>query len=347
MTGTVVTHTPAVARLRDIALACGRAAALRAAVELSIAEALGDTPTNLIDLATLVGAPPETLARLLRALICHGVFAQDDDGCYVHTDASRLLREDEPGSIKYIVLWSTEPWTWELWPHLADAIRTRDTMFTTLHGKDFFPYLHSAAPESAAVMDRAMMQSSTMSVEAIVDSLDLSGARSVADVAGGRGHVLAALLERHPGLNGTLVDLPNALRNVDERLRAGGKLASRVTVVPADARDDIPPGMDVYLLKSILDWDDESTVKTLRNVVRAAGPGGRVYLVENLIDENLQPEFSTTMDLLLLLNVGGGKHTLDGLTELIRRAGLRVDAARPVDTYLHLVECTVPAAAAE
>ncbi|WP_450097537.1 methyltransferase [Spongiactinospora rosea] len=327
--------------MRELMLAAAYAAAVRAAVRLGLADAVGDTPAAVEDVARTVGAEPGALRRLLRALAARGVFTEQDDGRYAHTELSRSLREDAPRGIKYNVLWSTEPWTWEVWPRLDEAVRTGKSVFLDLHGKDFFDYLHADAPESAEVFDRAMTQSSGLSARAIADTLDLSGAHTVADIAGGQGLVLATLLERHPTLNGVLLDLPEVVANADGRLRDGGALAARARLVPGDCRMEIPVRADVYILKNILEWDDESTVRTLRNVAAAAPPGARVIVIENLVDGSPEMSFTTAMDLLLLLNVGGKKHTRDGLVALAGEAGLRVLRVEPVNSYLHLIESIV------
>jgi hypothetical protein len=49
------------------------------------------------------------------------------------------------------------------------------------------------------------------------------------------------------------------------------------------------------------------------------------------------------MDLLLLLNVGGAKHTTESLTGRLTEAGLVIDDVRPVNPYLHAFDCTIPA----
>ena len=320
-----------VIQLRELGLAAAGAAAVRAAARLGLADALGEEPAGAAELARAVNADPDTLQRLLRALACYGVFAEQPDGRYVHTGASRLLREDTPRSLKDMVLWGTEPWTWELWGHLDEAVRTGKAVFPELHGMDFFDHLHAHSPESAAVFDRAMTQSSRLSALALADRLDLGGVGTVVDIAGGQGHVLATLLERNPGLRGTLLDLPEVVSGADARLQPGGALAGRATV-----------RADLYIIKNILEWDDESTVLTLRNVVRAAAPGSRVIVVENLVDGSPELRFTTAMDLLLLLNVGGRKHTRAGLVSLIEEAGLTRAEVRPVNSYLHLVESVVP-----
>ncbi|MGC0416531.1 methyltransferase [Embleya sp. AB8] len=345
MTDTEVTRpaqaVSAATRLRELAFGAMSAGALRAALRLGLPDALGDEPATVEELATEVSAHPGALHRLLRALACQGVFAEEPDGRYAHTDASLLLRADAPRSMRDVALWSTEPWTWQAWPHLDRAVRTGTSVFPELHGKQFFDYLHEDAPESAAALDRAMTQSSRQSAQDVTAALDLTDVDSVADIGGGQGLVLATLLEHNPTLRGTLLDLPGVVATADPRLRAGGELASRARLVGGDCRVDIPIRADLYLVKNILEWDDDSTRRTLHNIASAAGPGARVVVIENLVDETASMRFTAAMDLLLLLNVGGRKHTRDSLLTLIEQAGLRCRDVRTVNPSLHLFECTV------
>ncbi|MFD7462075.1 MULTISPECIES: methyltransferase [unclassified Streptomyces] len=333
-------------RLRELAFGAACAAALRAAARLGVADALGDSPMPVEDIAKAVKTEPRPLRRLLRALSCYGVFTEQRDGTFAHTDMSRLLREDDPNSLRYITLWCTEPWTWDAWPQLDEAVRTGRNVVEGLYGKEFFTYLNEDAPESADVFNRAMTTSSMQSARDVAQFLDLSGSSSVADIGGGQGHVVASLLEKYPSLHGTLLDLPRVVENADPRLRAGGALADRVRIVPGDCRQEVPVQADVYIIKNILEWDDESTSRTLRNVIETGGPGTRVVVIENLVDDTPSMRFSTAMDLLLLLNVGGAKHTTDSMIARLTEAGLVIDDVRPVNPYLHAFDCTVPGGAA-
>ncbi|MFF5028011.1 methyltransferase [Streptomyces collinus] len=336
------TAPPPPMRLRELVFGAAVSAAVRAAARLGVADALDDSPMAVEDLAAAVKTEPKPLRRLLRALSCYGVFAEGPDGTFTHTDMSRQLREDAPDSLRAIALWCTEPWTWDAWPRLDEAVRTGKNVVEDLYGKEFFTYLNEDAPESADVFNRAMTRSSEQSAREVAALLDLSGAKSVADVGGGQGHVVACLLDKYPRMQGTLLDLPRVVENALPRLREGGDLADRARIVPGDVREAIPVEADVYVIKNILEWDDESTARTLRNVVEAGGPGTRVIVIENLVDDTPSMRFSTAMDLLLLLNVGGAKHTTDSMVSRLGAAGLLVDEIRPVNPYLHAFECHVP-----
>jgi len=329
-------------RLRELVFGAACAAAVRAAARLGVADALGESPATAEQLAASVGTEPQPLRRLLRALSCYGIFVETEDGTFAHTDMSRMLREDDPDSLRYIALWCTEPWTWDAWPRLDEAVRSGASVFHDLYGKGFFDYLHQDAHESAHVFNRAMTTSSMQSALDVAELLDLTGVSVVADIGGGQGHVLASLRERHPAVRGTLLDLPDVVAKADPRLREGGSLADRVGIVPGDCRQSIPVKADLYIIKNILEWDDASTRRTLRNIVTAARPGARVVVIENLVDDSPSMKFTTAMDLLLLLNVGGAKHSKASMVDRLTDAGLAIGEIRPVNAYLHAFDCVVP-----
>jgi hypothetical protein len=330
------------AQVKELALGLSVSAMMMAATKLQIADHIDETPVGVDDLARAVNADPDTLGRLIRALSCYGVFAEAEPDRFAHTELSRLLREDAPNSVRYQVLWTVVPWMWQTWPHLDDAIRTGKPVFPELFGKDLFSYLSEDAPSSAEVFNRAMTQSSSYTSDAVADVLDVTGVRTVVDVGGGQGHLLSTLLRRHPELTGVLFDLPSATAAADPALRSDGELADRAQVLAGSCLDTVPVDADLYILKNLLEWDDDKTVTTLRNVVAAARPGARVVLVQNLVDSSPEMKVTAAMDMLLLMAVGGRKHTQRHLIELLELAGLAFERVRPTRSSLFLIEATVP-----
>lgn len=303
-----------VTTLRELALAAAVPAALRAAVRIGVADEIGDTPVPVDRLAKTLEVDAGVLERLLRNLACYGIFADATEGV-VATPTSALLRGDHPQSLKHWVLWVTEPWTWELWPHLDEAVRNGGQgLFEEKYGSGFFAHLHEVWPESTEVFNRSQTELSRITSAGIADALDLRDVTTIADVGGGRGYNLSILLERNPHLNGVLVDLPAAVVNPDPRLCPGGALAARARVMAGDCLEKIPVEADVYLFKSILEWDDERTVTALRNAAAAGRPGGRVLVVTNLVDDSPEIRYATGIDLLFLLNTNGKRHTMKGVS---------------------------------
>ena len=330
-----------VTTLRDLSLASAAPASLRAAIRIGVADELGDTPVPVHRLATSLEVDAAILTRVLRNLRCYGIFDETADGV-VHTPTSRLLREDHPQRLKNWVLWVTEPWVWQLWPDLEQAVRDGRGHFEDRYGEEFFAHLHTNWPESTEVFNRSQTELSTLTSAAIAEALDLSGVKTIADVGGGRGYTLATLLESNPHLHGTLVDLPAAVAQPDPRLRPGGSLADRSQILAGSCLQEIPVEADVYQFKSILEWDDEKTVVALRNARRAGRPGSRVLIITNLIDDSPEIRYATGIDLLFLLNTNGRRHTRQGVTTLVERAGLRLESISSIPPLLHVVEASIP-----
>lgn len=328
-----------IARVKELAWGLVSTAALCVAVDLALADHLDDGPKSRDELARAVDADPVALGQLLEALVARGVLGRTGDH-YVHTGLSALLRKDDPNSMTDLVRWIGHPVFWRLWPHLAGAVREGKPRSVEVFGKDFFRYLHDEEPAAVATFNGAMTQASNHTSAAVVASLDLTGVRTVADIGGGQGRLLRAILEAAPDVHGTLLDLPGVVAQALPELRAGA-LADRVTLVGGDCRQAVPVTADLYVLKNILDWDDASTVRVLENVRRGARPGARVVVVETFTDHTPEPEVTTSLDLLLLLNVGGQKHSSRQVAELFDRGGIRFDGVRPTGTFLQLAEGTV------
>jgi C-methyltransferase len=340
----------AVRRVEQLAVGAGVAAIVQAAVRLELPDAFDDGTVTAEELAKSAGADPGTLGRLMRALVCHDVFAEVEPGRYAHTELSRWLRADAPVALRYLVLWLGAPWTWQAWPHLAEAVTTGEAVVPALFGKPFYAYLREDAPESAQWFNLSMTALTALNARAIVDAFDLSGVRSVADVAGGQGRLLKTLLERHPDVTGVLLDLESVVAEADPALLPGGALAHRSRVIGGDCLEEVPVDVDLYVLKNILDWPDDNSDRTLRNIRRAARPGARVLVVDSLMDAPVEElRVTSLIDLFLLLNVGGQRHTRQDFERLFERSGLDLVGAVPVPGTFptqHFVEALVPAAPA-
>ncbi|MEU5633295.1 methyltransferase [Streptomyces rishiriensis] len=334
---------PAALRLHTLAYSLGVTAAVTAAARLGLADALGEEPLSVGALATAVGADEEALGQLLRALACHEVFRETEDGGYTHTEMSRLLRTDAPAGRRAMALLAGAPFAWQIWSRLDEAVRSGRSVFQDLYGKPLFAYLHQDEPELGALFDRAMAKSGETTAAAVAEALDLSGAGTVADIGGGRGTLLRTLLDRHSALNGVLFDLPQVVADADPALLRGGELADRCRLVAGDCHVDVPVKADTYLLKGVVHmWNDATAVAALRTLARNAPPGSRVVLIEQVLDATDTPEIATVMNLLMLVSQGGRERTQGELRSVLTRAGLEFCSITPTASVVHLVEAVVP-----
>ncbi|MBB5953785.1 C-methyltransferase [Saccharothrix tamanrassetensis] len=317
-------------------------AVVQAAAQLGLADAIGEEPVGVTELAEKVGADRTALRRLMRSLATLGVFHATDVDTYAHTDVSRVLRADAEGGMRDVVLLAARDWNWRLWRRLADAVRGTDVA-TEEFGKDLYSYLAEDAPEDHVIFDAAMAAATDGLVGPVVDRLDVTGVRTVADVGGGEGTLIRGVLERHADVTGMVVDLADVLPRIDPELTAGS-LSDRFSAVVADCLDSIPVRADLYLLKHMVhQWNDEDCVRLLGNVAAAAAPGGRVVVIEQVVrGDGPDAAFTMIMDLQMMLIVPGRERTEEDFAELFERAGLEFVGITPTESMVNLIEARVP-----
>jgi hypothetical protein len=160
--------------------------------------------------------------------------------------------------------------------------------------------------------------------------------KTVVDVGGGTGALLAAVLRAQPMVKGTLVDLPATVARSAETFRAAG-VADRATVVGQSFFEPLPAGADLYLLKSVLnDWPDREATAILKRCAEAARPAARVVVLSGVSPDEAGPP---SPELLMMVLVGGKGRSLSEFRELARSAGLQVHAAERQASGRFVVEC--------
>jgi hypothetical protein len=299
------------------------AAAIAAAVQLGLVDAVAGGPRSADDIAAATRTHADTTRRLLHALATVGVL-DERDGTFVLTELGQPLRSDAPASLAHQAMVQADPAVWAAWGHLAHSVRTGETAFAALHGKDVWTH-RAEHPERSASFDALMTSLSSQVVGAVAASYDFTGREHVVDVGGGQGSLLAAVLRQQPDISGTVFDQPHV---VDAA--APADLEGRWSAVGGSFFEAVPPG-DCYLLKWILhDWSDNKCAMILRRCRESLRPAGVVLVVELLLDSPGHERFTALMDLQMLVVAGGRERTESEYAALFGRAGLRL--TRVVDT---------------
>ncbi len=313
---------PAPAAMMEMIMSAWASQAVTAAAQLGVADALAGGPLTIDELADRVGADADALARLLRALIGRGVFRHRTDGRYELNSLGATLRSDAPDSALWPARFYGSCEQRDRWSLLAHAIRTGDSVVPALHGKHGFAYFADDA-EHAELFHRTMTSISGLTTASVVAGYDFGAHRTIVDVGGGQGSLLAAILAAAPGSRGILYDVPGVLAGAPKLLQDNGVL-DRVRVVQGSFFDDVPSGADAYVLKNIIhDWPDDRAVRILRNVRASAPPGAAVLLVEMVIGEHRRDFAGNWADLEMLLNLGARERTAAEYRDLLRQAGFR------------------------
>ena len=125
---------------------------------INTSASLCDQPQSTEALAKTSGTQPNALYRVPRLLASVGIF-EWEHGAWHHTDGSRFLRSDHPGSLRDYVLMLGLPVFWNAFGDLDHSLRTGKSAFATHHSEGVFEYLAKHSEESH-IFDAAMVSKS-------------------------------------------------------------------------------------------------------------------------------------------------------------------------------------------
>jgi orsellinic acid C2-O-methyltransferase len=268
------------------------------------------------------------------------VATETDEG-FALTPMGAYLRADAPDSMRnWAVLWG-RPMIWSAWGRLTDSVRTGETAPQLIAGLGTFEWV-AQDPEGAAIFNRSMQELTVRVSRAIASAYDFSGLRTVVDVGGGHGALLPAILRASPQLAGVVYDLPQCAEGADAFLRAEG-LADRCRFEAGDFFERVPPGADLYLIKSVIhDWDDAKSRAILARCREAMRPDSRLLLIEILAPERLTGTPFEPMivgsDLNMMVMTGGKERTETEYRVLVESAGLTVARVVPTPGAMSIIE---------
>ncbi len=305
------------AELAALAGGHAEARAIQTALKLGIFELLGDQPRDAYALARSLGADTRATALLANAMAALGLLAIDQ-GSYCLTETSRrfLLRT----SAEYLggmILFDEAIFPY--WAKLEDAIRTGRPARS--------PDMFQSDPEDTERFIRAMDSLTRARGDAVwvSEHLDLGGIDSIADLGGGPGTYLAAILRRWPSMRGAVWDLPATLkvarRILEER---EPDLASRIELVEADyAKESLPGPVGALFMSNILHSEDESdNAALITKCFRALEPGGLIVIKDHVMNRDLtEPRAGALFSLYLLLMTRGRDYSFDEICGWLAAAG--------------------------
>lgn len=323
-------------RLSELIAGAALSEAICSIAELGIADHIeAGVPQSVERLANASGAHERSLYRVLRYLASNGIFRETGNREFDHTPLSAVLRTDVPGSFRaaarmfYLMR--------RAWPELHHSLLTGRPAFQQAYGEPMFDYI-GKHPELPAVFDAGMTAFHGYETQAMLDAYDFNGIETLADVGGGNGSVISAVLCRYPKMKGILFDVGHVVARTRERLRTEG-LADRCSVVEGSFFESVPKGADAYLLRHIIhDWTDEQSVQILKNVRKAMPGNGRVLIVEFAVPSGNQPALGKAADMIMLVYTGGLERTEKEYGELFERAGVRLSKVTPTKSAVCIVE---------
>ena len=312
--------------------------ALTVAAELGIADLLRDGPVPVDDLAVATQTSTEALYRLLRALASIGVFDERSDRTFALTPMGEYLRSDHPLAVGPVARMFGADYEWQAWGELPHAVRTGENAAVQALGVDVWEHRRQH-PDDNAVFDAAMRTFSSADAAALGEAFDFGQHRVIADIGGGTGAALAAILRQFPTVRGLLFDQPQVVAHAGEAF-AGTDLAGRMEIVPGDFFESVPPA-DAYMLRRVLhDWRDPEAIRILQCIRRAIRDDGCLLVLEAVVGPPNKGSAVKFLDLMMLVSAGGQERTEAEWASLLAAGGFDLTSATRATPNLHVIEAT-------
>lgn len=320
------------AGLVEMAMAYSRSRMLCAAARLGIADALGDEERNMDFLAEKCQADPDALYRLLRALASIGITEETAPEHFRLTPFGKPLRKDDSHSVwAAVVFWSDL--LADSWSLLTDCVRAgkpasqvRDPNVPSRWVQD---------PDSSSIFRAVMGTAPAEDYAPIARAWDFSQAKVVADLGGGGGSLLLAVLDLNSHLRGMLVDREDSIDAAKSRF-ADEPLSSRCNLLVADLTRSVPAGADVYMLKHVLHgYRDPDAIALLKNCRAVLPRNGSLLVMEFVLPplvSHADPQLEGRLmsDLNMLAVTGGRERSEREWRKLLEAAGFNLTRVYPV-----------------
>lgn len=308
-----------------------------AVAKLGIADVLAKGARTADEVAAHVGANPDATYRLLRAGAAFGLFRERSDGRIALTPLAHGLRADTPHSLRPVILLIGDPRYQGPWGQLAQTVQTGRPAAQEMLGKPLWEYFDQD-PEFAATFNEAMARLAALDWPAVSAAYDFSGYRTIVDIGGGDGQLLALLLSSAPAATGVLLERPALLSDAEDHLRRAGVL-SRCRIEAGSFFEAAPRDGDLYVMRRVVhDFDDEAATAILANVRRHMPRGATLLLMESVVPTGNRPHLAKNLDLDMMVFVAGRERTEREFATLLDKAGLRMTRVIPTVSPISLVE---------
>jgi len=310
-----------------------RGRVLCAAARLGIADVMDTGERTVAELAAASQSDSSSLYRLLRALGTFGIVRETAPATFALTPLGLPLRKNAPDSAwASIVFWADL--LADNWSFLADCIRTGERSFEIMKERGITSRFLTD-PEAGNIFRAVMGTGPAQSFMPFARAFDFSSHRVVADLGGGGGALIAAILEAHPRVRGMLVDREESVKAASVRLTTDG-LASRCECIAADLKESVPVGADVNMMQHVLHgYNDVEAAGILRNVRKVIPSDGCLLVIEfvlpdlfNEVDKEL--EYRVMSDLNMLAATGGKERSASEWRALLPQGGFEVQRIIPV-----------------
>lgn len=283
------------------------------AAKLKIADHIAQGCTSVTELAKKTSTNEKSLYRLLRALSSVGIFKELEEKRFELNPLAECLL-DRPDSPRGMLLWINDPLHDKAWENLLYSVQTGEPGFNKTFGMPVFEYFKENK-EISEIFNQAMTSNAKAVHALIAKSLNTQGIETLYDVGGGHGHLIKLILNENPTLKGGVYDLPHVVAGINN---------PSFEVFGGSFFESVPTGAQAHIMSFIIhDWDDESSIKILKNCHKALSEGGKVFIAENIIGPPNEPSLGKLLDMEMLVMTTGEERTEEQFKTLLEKAGFK------------------------
>lgn len=323
-------------RLRLQIEAYHEAALVYAAVKLGLPDRMGTRAWTSEQLTAELGLSPPHLLRFLRGLSTLGICEELPDGSFALAPAGQSLQSGAPSRLAEKVRIVVEQY-WQPWANLVSCLETGKPAFDHVFGMTVWDWRRQHA-EQGDIFNSYLVKETLAQADLILEALDASCVRTIADIGGGGG-LIAAVVRANPQVQGILFDRPQTLETAKCFLQSLG-VAERVQCMSGDFLSAVEVQADLYLLKSVLQqWDDADSLTILRNCRSAMQDAARLLVIERLIPERALADPAAIMvDLHMMTITGGRVRSREQFEALLSQAGFTLAKVMPTRSGLTIID---------
>lgn len=296
-------------------------AALKAALELGLFTAIGQSRATAAELATKCGAAERGIRILSDYLVILGFLEKSGDRYFLTRDSSTFLDQKSPAYAGHAAAFLLSPTIRNAFDDLTAAAR-KGGIAQSEEG--------TMAPDHPVWIDfaRGMAPMMIPPAQALAELLPLDTTRPsrILDIAAGHGVYGIAVAQNFPLAQLVALDWAPVLEVARENAKVGG-LAARFSTIEGSAfKVGLGDNYDVILVPNFLHHFDPPTCVTfLKKAHGALRPGGCVALVEFVPnpDRVTPPEAAGFSLVMLATTAAGDAYTFDELNEMLSQAGFK------------------------
>ncbi len=284
---------------------------LLTAIELDLFEALG-AGAAAADVARTLGADPRATDMLLNALAALGL-VEKRAGVFRNTpETAQHFTRRSPDDVRMAMMHTVH--LWETWSTLTECVRKGTTLGRRSAGTD----------DWTGAFIAAMHANASRRATAVVEAVDVAGARKMLDVGGGSGAYSIAFAQANPALSAEILDVGGVVPIARGHIAEAG-LEDRVTVREGDLRtSDFGAGLDLVLISAICHMLGEDENRALvAKTYAALGAGGRIVISDFILDpDRAGPRMAAMFALNMLVGTPhGNTYTQEEYAAWMREAG--------------------------